>query len=68
MDELEIKIALSYKVPENNLTLNGILQGLKENQNILMRSIVKTILSALEEKTVEEYKSVHPDRYYRHGR
>ena len=68
MDELEIKIALSYKVPENGLTLNGILRGLKEDQNTLMQSIVKTILSALEEKTVEEYKSAHPDRYYRHGR
>jgi len=26
MDELEIKIVLSYKVPENGLTLNGILR------------------------------------------
>ncbi len=53
MDELEIKIALSFKVPENGLTLNGILRGLQEDQDILMQSIVKALLSALEKKTIE---------------
>lgn len=68
MDELEIKIALFYKVPENGLTLNGILRGLEKDQNTLMRNMVKAILSALEKKTIEEYKSSYPNRYYRHGR
>ena len=36
MDELEIKIVLRYKIPEKGLTLNGILQGLKQDQNTLM--------------------------------
>jgi len=67
MDELEIKIALSYKVPESDLTINGILRGLQEDQNTLMKSIVRAILSALEEKAIQEYISSHPDRYYRHG-
>lgn len=48
MDELEIKIAISYKIPKNDLTLNGILRGLKEDQNMMMQNIVKTILNALE--------------------
>ncbi len=52
MDELEIKIDLSYKIAEKGMTLNGILQGLTEDQNMLMRGIVKAILSALEEKAV----------------
>jgi hypothetical protein len=43
MDELEIKIVLSYKVPENGLTLNGILRGLQEDQNTLMRNMVQAI-------------------------
>lgn len=67
MDELEIKIALSYKVPESDLTFNGILRGLQEDQNTLMKNIVRTILSALEERAIQEYISRHPDRYYRHG-
>jgi hypothetical protein len=28
MDDLEIKIAITYKVPKINLTLNGLLRGL----------------------------------------
>ncbi|MCD6516388.1 MAG: UPF0236 family protein [Candidatus Aminicenantes bacterium] len=67
MDELEIKIALSYKIPEKGLTLNGILRGLQEDQNKLMKNIIKTILNALEERAIQEYKSRHPERYYRHG-
>jgi hypothetical protein len=31
MDDLEIKIAITYKVPENNLTLNGLLRGLERD-------------------------------------
>jgi len=68
MDELEIKIALSYKVPKTGLTLNGILRGLQEDQNTLMRNIAKEILAALEKKVVEEYISSCPDKYYRYGR
>ena len=38
MDKLEIKIVLSYKIPEKDLTINGILRGLQEDQNKLMRN------------------------------
>ncbi|MCK4430062.1 MAG: UPF0236 family protein [Candidatus Aminicenantes bacterium] len=68
MDELEIKIVLAYKVPEKGLTLNGILRGLEEDKNILMQSMVKAILHALEEKAVEEQITREPGRYIRYGR
>ncbi|MDH7511904.1 MAG: hypothetical protein QHH14_03035 [Clostridiales bacterium] len=68
MDELEIKIVLAYKVPEIGLTLNGILRGLEQDKDILMRSMVKAILHALEEKTVEEQIISEPGRYIRYGR
>jgi hypothetical protein len=32
-----------------------------------MKNIVRTILSALERRAIQEYISRHPDRYYRHG-
>ena len=35
MDELEIKIVLNYKVPENGLTLNGILRGLEQRLSLM---------------------------------
>lgn len=68
MDELEIKIVLSYKVPEKGLTLNGILRGLEQDKDIVMRSMVKTILFALEEKAIEEQILGDPGRYIRYGR
>jgi len=68
MDELEIKIVFAYKVPEKGLTLNGILRGLQEDQNKLMRNMVNAILAAMEKKTIKEYISSHPDRYFRHGK
>lgn len=68
MDELEINIVLSYKVPKNGLTFNGILRGLEQDKDILMRSMVKVILHALEEKAVEEQKIREPGRYIRYGR
>jgi len=66
MDELEINIVLDYKIPEKGLTLNGILRGLEEDKNILMRSIVKAILHALEEKAIEEQIIREPGRYIRY--
>jgi len=68
MDKLEIKIVLSYKIPEKGLTLNGILRGLQEDQNKLMRNMVKAIPAAMEKKTIKEHISRHPGRYYRHGK
>lgn len=68
MDELEIKVVLIYKIPENGLTLNGILRGLQADQNTVMRHIVKAILGALEKKAIDECISSNPDKYYRHGR
>ena len=68
MDELEIKIAISFKVPENDLTLNGIFYGLDKDSPILMNHIIKAILEAFEDKAIEEFKSSHPNRYVRNGR
>jgi hypothetical protein len=55
MDDLEIKIAITYKVPKNNLTLNGLLRGLEHNRDEIMRAILGRILEALEEKAKDEY-------------
>jgi len=68
MDELEIKIVLAFKVPENNLTLNGIFYGLDKDNPNLMNHLIKGILEALEDKAIEDLKSSHPGRYTRNGR
>jgi len=33
MDDLEIKIAITYRIPRNNLTLNGLLRGLERDRD-----------------------------------
>lgn len=68
MDELEIRIVLRYRVPENGLTLNGLLRGLDEDKDLLMRGLSEAILSALEEKAIAEYKAGEPGRYFGNGR
>ena len=55
MDDLEIKIAITYKVPKNNLTINGLLRGLEHNRDEIMRTILGRILEALEEKAKDDY-------------
>ena len=68
MDELEIRIVLRYSVPENDLTINGLLRGLEEDKDFLMRCLIEAILNALEEKAIAEYKAGEPGRYFGNGR
>ena len=63
MDDLQIQIVLTYKVPEKDLTLNGLLRGLERDRDEIMRTVVGTILSAIEEKTLENL----PGRFVRDG-
>lgn len=40
MDDLEIKIAITYKVPERGLTLTGLLRGLERDRDEIMRAVL----------------------------
>jgi len=60
MDELEIKIVLSFKVPEYGLTLNGIFYGLDKDNPNFMNHLIKAILEAFEERAIEELKGRQP--------
>ena len=64
MDDLEIKIAITYRIPKNNLTLNGLLRGLERDRDEIMRAVTERILSALEEKAKADYPA---DRFVRQG-
>jgi len=43
MDDLEIKIAITYRIPRNNLTLNGLLRGLERDRDeiVALRLLAK---------------------------
>jgi len=64
MDDLEIKIAITYRVPKNNLTLNGLLRGLERDRDEIMRAVLGRILEALEQKAKSDYP---PGRYVLNG-
>jgi hypothetical protein len=40
MDDLEIKITLTYKITKNNLTLNSLLRGLELDRDEIMRNLL----------------------------
>lgn len=63
MDDLKIKIAITFKVPEKDLTLNGLLRGLERDRDEIMRAVLGTILAAVKEKTLENL----PGRFIRDG-
>jgi len=41
MNELEIKLVLNFRIPDNELTVNGILQGLKEQTPVILSKILE---------------------------
>lgn len=50
MDDLQIQIVLTYKVPEKDLTLNCLLRGPECDWGEIMRTTQGMILPALKEK------------------
>jgi hypothetical protein len=68
MDELEIKLVLTLRVPKTELTLNGVLRGLAELKNIIMSTLTQATLDALETMFIAECQAREPGRYVRHGR
>jgi len=67
MDENEITIVFRHRVPKKDSTFNGLLRGLEQDKDLLMRSMIQVIVKALEEKAIEEYMCLEPDPYVRHG-
>jgi len=63
MDDLEIKIAITYKVPKRGLTLNSLLRGLESDRDSIMRAILATMLMALEEDSLRTL----PEGFVRNG-
>jgi hypothetical protein len=67
MTEMEIRLVLRFRVPENNLTVNGILRGLEEQTPVILKAILEQIFNALEERTVLRLSRETPGRYVLNG-
>jgi hypothetical protein len=67
MDELKIRLVLRFSVPKDGLTVNGILQGLKEQSPLILTTLLEMIFKALEERTVRRLRQEDPGRYAGNG-
>ena len=47
MEKLEINLNLKIRIPETDLTVNGILQGLEEQTPVILTKILENIFRAL---------------------
>jgi hypothetical protein len=48
--ELEINLVLGFRVPEDGLTVNGILLGLEEQTPVILNAVLHSIFKALEHR------------------
>jgi len=53
--------------PDWDLTLNGLIQGLKESCPEIHATILSTLMQALEERVIEDMLDTAPGRYVRDG-
>ena len=67
MTEIEIRLSLKLRVPENDLNVNGVLQGIEEQTPVVLSTILETILKALEERAITKLKKQDPGRYVSNG-
>jgi len=60
MDELEIKLVLTFRVPKTDLTLNGVFNGLAGIKDHIMDNLSQATLQALEQMFIGEYRARQP--------
>ena len=49
MNKLEINVVLKIRIPDDDITVNGILKNLEEETPIILNKILENILRAIEE-------------------
>jgi len=60
-------LRLVFKIPDYGLTINGLIQGLKESSSKIHEAILSTLMKALEERFIEQMLQQAPGRYHRQG-
>ncbi|MGD0916835.1 MAG: hypothetical protein ABSB22_10280 [Thermodesulfobacteriota bacterium] len=67
MGEITLDLHLVFKIPESKLTINSLIQGLKESSYEIHGTILSTLMQALEVKVLEHWIQKDPNRYRRNG-
>ncbi len=67
MGEITMDLRLVFKIPDAGLTINGLIQGLKEGSSKIHGTILSALMKALEDKLIEQSLKQDPGRYQRNG-
>ena len=67
MREIQIDLALRFKVPESELNVNGVLMGLRQAGAEISFALLDTVFAAVEEQTIERMQDEYPGRYVHNG-
>ena len=67
MSEITLDLRLVFKIPKTGLTINGLIQGLKESSPKIHETILTTLMQALEEQVIETILRKDPQRFKRNG-
>jgi len=67
LGEITMDLRLVFRIPESDLTINGLIQGLKESCSKIHVTILSTLMQALEERIIEDMIDTAPGRYVRNG-
>jgi hypothetical protein len=65
--ELELNLVLVFRVPEDGLTVNGILLGLEKQTPLILNTVLQSIFKALEERAVQRLTREYPGRFVLNG-
>jgi hypothetical protein len=65
LNPIEITFKLRFEIPDEGLTFNGILYGLKTLSSEIMLMIIKMLFKAIETRLIEQLKA--NSRYVRNG-
>jgi hypothetical protein len=68
LSEITLDLRLVFQIPEVELTINGLIGGLKEALGQIHESILVTLMKGLEERLIEKLVDKDPERYRRNGR
>jgi len=55
LSEITIDLRLVFKIPSSRLTINGLIHGLKESSSQIHKTIITTLLEAIEMREVQRY-------------
>jgi len=67
LGEITMDLRLVFKIPDSGLTINGLIQGLKEGSSEIHGVILSTLMKALEEGVIKQKIEEEPGRYNRNG-